>query len=120
MMKTPLEDEGPYDLTSALSFNTFYFLAMMEPLWSTNLNICKHLNWHIMETIPEFTSKLYIFVIFRQYPSDEGGKYKKWWKPWTQNSDFYGTTNRANKPPWRAIRQTRGTFYMTKQQIANN
>lgn len=36
------------------------------------------------------------------------------------SSDFYVTTNRANKTPWRAIRQPRGTFYMTKQQIANN
>lgn len=92
----------------------------MEPLWSTNLNIYKHLNWHIGETIHEF--KLYIFMIFRQYlPSDEGGNFKKWWNPWMQNSsDFYVTTNRANKTPWRAIRQPRGNFYMTKQQIANN
>lgn len=36
------------------------------------------------------------------------------------SSDFYVMTNRANKTPWRAIRQLRGTFDMTKQQIANN
>lgn len=52
---------------------------MMEPLWSTNLNIYKHLNWHIGETIHEFTLKLYVFLIFRQYlASDKGEKYEKW------------------------------------------